>query len=302
MNILQKASGLTIMALAILVMPSLAAQASPSTPLNLTATSTSPTSITLNWASSTDTATTAGYSIFRNNSTTSIATTTSSVLTYTDSGLTPSTTYAYQIAALDATGTLSALSSTTYATTLASTTATTTATTTTISPTIRIVGNENNNRLINLRSNAKIKVIVMASSTFDPKDIVLSTVTFGGAKAETNYRSDVNRDRKTDRVFEFRAKKMTDLINKNATGTVQITFKALTTSGQQITYTANVQVKNFKAWKQDRLQERRLEAEKKAQEIKKQTLKKDQEAAKAQLQKIKANSKETKKATKGGRK
>jgi hypothetical protein len=279
-----------------MLMPSLSVQAAaPSVPSNLVATSTTPTSVTLTWSASTDDDGVTGYNVYRNGATTSIAATASSVLTYLDLGLTPATAYAYNVASKDAAGNISVLSSTSYITTLASTTATTTpiSTTTppiatsTINPTIKVVGNENDGKQVNLKSNAKIKVIVFASSTFDPKNIVLSSVTFGGAKADLNYRFDHNRDRKADRVFEFRASNMVDLINKNATGSIPVTFKAVTTSGQQITFTATLKIKNFKQWKQDRQYEQKIEAQKKALEAKKKAAEIAKEKIKMQQERIK---------------
>jgi chitodextrinase len=249
---------------------------SPSIPLNLSATAISDTKINLSWSVSTDNVAVTGYKIFRNQ--TQIATT--STNSYQDTGLTASTSYTYNVSAFDAAGNVSSLSASSSATTLA-TPVTPPAST---SPVIKVIGGEDQGRLINLRSNAKIKVIVYASSNFNPDDIVLSSVTFGGAPAETAYRSDSNRDNLKDSIFEFRASKMTDLINAKATGTVQITFKAQTASGQQISSTATVRVKNLQLWKHDREDEDKL---KKAAEKAKEQMKKRQERMKEQAEKSK---------------
>jgi chitodextrinase len=85
----------------------------PSTPTNLTATAVSSSQINLSWNASTDSAGVAGYLIFRNGSQVGTSTTTS----YSDPGLTVSTTYTYAVAAYDAAANVSAQSATATATT-----------------------------------------------------------------------------------------------------------------------------------------------------------------------------------------
>lgn len=80
----------------------------PTVPGTPTATTTTDRSVTLSWAASTDNVGVTGYQIFRNG--TMIATSTSP--TYTDTGLTASTAYTYQVLALDAAGNQSAKSGT----------------------------------------------------------------------------------------------------------------------------------------------------------------------------------------------
>jgi chitodextrinase len=92
--------------------------AAPLAPENLISTSTSPTTVDLNWASSTGAV---GYQIFKNATTTPIATT--SNLFYTNAGLTPNTAYVFWITAYDASSTVSAFSSSTSITTQADVTA-----------------------------------------------------------------------------------------------------------------------------------------------------------------------------------
>ena len=70
----------------------------PSAPTNLSGTSPSSSQVNLSWGASTDNVGVAGYRVLRNSS--QIATTTS--LTYSDTGLTASTTYTYAITAFDA--------------------------------------------------------------------------------------------------------------------------------------------------------------------------------------------------------
>jgi hypothetical protein len=72
----------------------------PSTPTNFRTTTILPKSITLAWTASTDNVAVTGYQIRRGGT---LLTTTSS-LTYTDSGLTPSTSYTYTATAVDAAG------------------------------------------------------------------------------------------------------------------------------------------------------------------------------------------------------
>jgi chitodextrinase len=71
----------------------------PTTPGNLSATSTS-TSVTLSWDAATDDIGVTGYEVRRDG--TLVTTTTSATLTFTDTGRTPSTTYAYTVTAIDA--------------------------------------------------------------------------------------------------------------------------------------------------------------------------------------------------------
>jgi hypothetical protein len=72
----------------------------PSTPTNFRTTTTLPKSITLAWTASTDNVAVTGYQIRRGGT---LITTTNS-LTYTDNGLTPSTSYTYTATAVDAAG------------------------------------------------------------------------------------------------------------------------------------------------------------------------------------------------------
>jgi uncharacterized repeat protein (TIGR03806 family) len=96
----------------------------PSVPTNVQAAAQSSTSIQVTWTASTDNAAVAGYRIFRNGSTTVLATVTSGT-SYTDAGLTPATGYTYQVRAFDtaATPNVSGLSTSASAITLGDTTA-----------------------------------------------------------------------------------------------------------------------------------------------------------------------------------
>jgi len=78
----------------------------PSQPTNVVATAVSPTQVNLTWAPSTDNVAVTGDRIYRNG----VQIGTATVLSYQDVGLTPSTTYSYQVAAHDAAGNLSQLS------------------------------------------------------------------------------------------------------------------------------------------------------------------------------------------------
>ena len=88
----------------------------PSVPTGLAATATSATSAALSWNASSDNVGVASYGIVRNG--TSIGT--SATTSFTDSGLTPSTTYTYTVNARDAAGNTSAQSGSASVTTPAS--------------------------------------------------------------------------------------------------------------------------------------------------------------------------------------
>lgn len=89
----------------------------PSTPGNLAATAVSSNQVNLNWASSTDNIGVTGYNVYRNNLWVASTASTS----YSNIGLTPSTTYSFYVRAYDAAGNLSATSSQVSVTTLAAT-------------------------------------------------------------------------------------------------------------------------------------------------------------------------------------
>ena len=88
---------------------------SPSVPTNPVATAASSSQINLSWTASTDNVGVTGYKIYRNGSQVGTATATS----YSDTGLTGSTTYSYTVSAYDAANNNSAPSSAASATTLA---------------------------------------------------------------------------------------------------------------------------------------------------------------------------------------
>jgi hypothetical protein len=90
----------------------------PSIPANLVAVPVATSQIDLSWNASTDNVAVTGYQVFRDNF--QIATTT--LLTYSDTGLTPSTTYAYYVTAFDGADNVSASSTVVATTTLATTT------------------------------------------------------------------------------------------------------------------------------------------------------------------------------------
>jgi len=84
---------------------------------SLAATAVSTSQVNLSWSAATDNVAVKSYEIFRNNSTTPIATVATN--TYGDSGLSASTTYTYTVKAVDAAGNLSVASNTASATTQA---------------------------------------------------------------------------------------------------------------------------------------------------------------------------------------
>ncbi|MEV5987904.1 glycoside hydrolase family 48 protein [Streptomyces sp. NPDC052051] len=85
----------------------------PTVPTNLTVSATTDTTVSLTWTASTDDVGVAGYDIYRAGTLTGSAATT----TFTDSGLKPSTSYAYTVRAKDAAGNVSAASGAVTATT-----------------------------------------------------------------------------------------------------------------------------------------------------------------------------------------
>jgi chitodextrinase len=90
--------------------------AAPSTPGGLTATAVSSSRIDLNWTASTDNVGVTNYRVYRNGA---LIATLGNVTTYQNTGLSPSTTYAYTVQALDAAGNASGQSAPVSATTLA---------------------------------------------------------------------------------------------------------------------------------------------------------------------------------------
>src|SRR5438445_6448393 len=88
----------------------------PSVPTCLTATAISSSQINLSWTASTDNVGVTGYNVYRGGTKIGTSTTTS----YSDTGLTASTTYSYTVAAFDAASNTSAQSASASATTLSS--------------------------------------------------------------------------------------------------------------------------------------------------------------------------------------
>lgn len=84
----------------------LADTTAPSVPTNLTSPSQTTTSVSLTWSASTDNVAVSGYKIYRNGTQVS----TSSVASFTDTGLLNGTSYTYTVAAYDAAGNTSAQS------------------------------------------------------------------------------------------------------------------------------------------------------------------------------------------------
>lgn len=93
----------------------------PSVPTNLLATAASSTKINLIWSASTDNVGVTGYEVWRGGAKIATVTTTS----YSDTGLTASTTYAYTVKAVDAAGNVSPASNSATATTSAAASAVT---------------------------------------------------------------------------------------------------------------------------------------------------------------------------------
>ncbi|MGE5528005.1 MAG: family 20 glycosylhydrolase [Patescibacteria group bacterium] len=85
----------------------------PTAPANLTATAVSSSRIDLSWTAATDNVGVAGYKVFRGG----VEIDTVTGTTYSDTGLSPNTTYSYYVKAFDAAGNVSAQSNTAQATT-----------------------------------------------------------------------------------------------------------------------------------------------------------------------------------------
>lgn len=85
----------------------------PAVPTDLTASANSSSQIQLSWTASTDNVGVAGYNVYRDDAKVGTAT----VAGYTDTGLSPSTAYAYKVAAFDAAGNASSPSTAVNATT-----------------------------------------------------------------------------------------------------------------------------------------------------------------------------------------
>lgn len=101
--------------------------AAPTAPGNVAATAAGSTRIDLSWSASTDAggSNLAGYRIYRNASTTALATVAAPTVSYSDTGLIPATQYSYVVRAFDGAGNESAASATVAATTQPGTTPTT---------------------------------------------------------------------------------------------------------------------------------------------------------------------------------
>jgi len=95
----------------------------PNAPTGLTAGTKTVNSIALIWVAPSDNVGVTGYKVYRNGSTTPVTTIGTNTPNYTDTGLTPNTSYSYTVQALDAAGNPSALSTALAASTLPDTTA-----------------------------------------------------------------------------------------------------------------------------------------------------------------------------------
>ena len=212
----------------------LADVSAPSVPAGLLAAPTSTSQINLSWTASTDNVGVTGYKVYVNGA----YKTTSTVNSYHDTGLTASTTYAYQVSVIDAAGNESEKSATTSATTLA----TNPVSTSTIAATIVIKNGDKAAKMINVRSNQEVKLVVFGSADLDVKNIVHSSVKFAGDKQHERKYKDHNKDGKMDVIYEFRAKKMVDLTN----GTSTAIFTAKTKDNKVVSGSIAVNVKNGK--------------------------------------------------------
>lgn len=195
-------------------------------PANFTGTATSMTSITLNWETATGAT---SYEIFRNNN--SIATT--SALTLVDTGLLANTLYTYAIQSIDSAGTHSANAQIAVATLKAP-----------VTPpvnnawTIKI-DNGHLGKLINIKSNQKIKVGVYssnASSTLPD----LNKISFGGALPTEIRMGKYNKDNVADFTFEFRAQDMRAIFEADTKAIFEMTLR----NGEVVKKEFTTKVKN----------------------------------------------------------
>src|SRR5690606_16827264 len=76
----------------------------PTAPTNLTATAVAPTQVDLAWTASTDNVGVTGYDIYRNGG---LLTTIGAQTSYSDTTVSPATTYSYEVKARDAAGNVS---------------------------------------------------------------------------------------------------------------------------------------------------------------------------------------------------
>src|SRR5205823_12270721 len=76
----------------------------PTSPGNLTATPTSSSRVDLSWTAATDDAGVTGHKVYRDGSTTPLATLGGTTLSYADTTVSASTMYTYQVSAADAAG------------------------------------------------------------------------------------------------------------------------------------------------------------------------------------------------------
>jgi chitodextrinase len=216
----------------------------PTQPTGLNANPISGSQINLNWSASTDNFGVAGYLIYRDNAQVGSSITNS----FSDTGLTPTTTYKYQVTALDAAGNVSPKSATTTATTLGQSGSN-------IFANIVVKNGDKNGKLININSNEIIKAVVLSDGTYNVRNIVFSSVRFGGAAAISRNFGFANRDRKLDGEFSFRAKEMTGLSNADTIAKFSATLK----DGRTITGEAKVRVTNSKKIKRIEKLDKRIE-------------------------------------------
>ncbi len=206
----------------------------PTVPTGLSATAVSNSQINLAWASSTDNIAVTGYRLYRDN----VLRATVSSLTFSDTALAASTTYAYQVSAIDAAGNESARSATSSAMTLG----TTPAPNPNINVQIKVYYGGANGKQVNLRSAGLVKIAVLSTADIDATKIIKKTAKLGGATARLMMNQDANRDGKKDKVLWFREREMKDLANTDT----KAAFSANTTDGKSLYGEITVRVKNSK--------------------------------------------------------
>lgn len=251
----------------------------PSTPAGLSAIVSS-SSASLSWSPASDNVAVTGYNVMRG--TTTIATT--SQKTYTDSGLAASTSYTYSVSAFDAAGNTSSSSAPLTINTAQPTRPGTSTATSTPKKRFKFKGNiDDFAKMINIRSNERVKIYVFSDATLDATQIDMKSVKFAGGPAIQMVLRDLNRDKKIDAIISFRAKQLTEFDKATSSATTaKLVFS--TKDGKSYEQVIKVRVKYWKTEKQRKEEKRREELKKKI-EKQKESIKKEAEKKREELKK-----------------
>lgn len=252
----------------------------PNAPTGLAAIVTT-SSVALSWDAAIDNVAVAGYNVMRGTST--VATTSSRQ--YTDSGLAASTSYAYSVSAFDAAGNTSSSSAGMTINTAQPTPIATSTATSSPKKRTKFKGNiDNITKVINIRSNQLVQVHVYGDATLDAANIDMKSVRFAGGSAVKMVLRDLNRDKKVDAIFSFRAKQLTEF-NKATSSATTAKLVFSTKDGKTYEQVIKVRVKYWKTEKQRQAEKRQAELKKQAELRKQAEIKKHQEQIKLQAEK-----------------